>query len=135
MLHWRPQAALQPGIRIDHGITEGSVVSPYYDAMVVLIAHGRDRDDAIRRLRAALAATPPLLGLRNNARFLRDLLDHPVFRRGETTTALLDEARAAATRCCAAPEPSEEDWCPPRRFRAARVRRGGPTAWRPTASR
>jgi geranyl-CoA carboxylase alpha subunit len=38
---------------IDHGIREGGEVSPYYDAMVAkFIAHGRDRDDAIRRLAA-----------------------------------------------------------------------------------
>lgn len=111
VLHWRPEAASLPGLRIDHGIVEGSVVSPFYDAMVAkLIAHGRDRDDAIRRLRAALAATP-LLGLKNNARFLRDLLDHPTFRRGETTTAWLDAAQAAADALYAAPQPAEEDWC------------------------
>ena len=114
------------GLRIDHGITEGSVVSPHYDAMVAkMIAHGRDRDDAIRRLRAALAATP-LLGLRNNARFLRDLLRSPDLSPRETTTARLDEA-GTRRRASAAPEPGEEDWCPRRgRFRAAR---GAP--WRP----
>jgi len=50
VLHWRPELVLQPGIRIDHGLAEGSVIGPYYDAMVAkLIAHGRDRGDAIRR--------------------------------------------------------------------------------------
>ena len=44
VLHWRPEAALQPGIRIDHGLAEGGAVSPFYDPMVAkLIAHGRDR--------------------------------------------------------------------------------------------
>jgi geranyl-CoA carboxylase alpha subunit len=67
-----------PGVRIDAGIAEGGEVTPYYDPMVAkVIAHGRDRDDAIRRLRAALEDAP-LLGLRNNGRFLRDLLDHCV---------------------------------------------------------
>ncbi len=111
VLHWRPEAALQPGIRVDHGLAEGGTVSPFYDAMVAkLIAHGRDREDAIRRLRAALAAAP-LLGLKNNARFLRDLLEHPTFRRGETTTAWLDEAQRAGAALYATPEPAEEDWC------------------------
>lgn len=47
-----------PVVRIDHGLTEGGVIGPYYDAMVAkLIAHGRDRADAIRqRLRAAQVA-------------------------------------------------------------------------------
>ena len=110
VLHWQPEAALQPGIRIDHGLAEGGAVSPFYDAMVAkLIAHGRDRDDAIRRLRAALVATP-LLGLKNNARFLRDLLDHPTFRRGETTTGWLDEALARGDPLYAQPVPDDEDW-------------------------
>ena len=41
--------------------------------------HGRDRADAIRRLMATLDDAP-LLGLKHNARFLRDLVDHPRFR-------------------------------------------------------
>jgi len=111
VLHWRPEAVLQPGVRIDHGIAEGGTLSPFYDAMVAkLIAHGRDRDDAIRRLRAALAATP-LLGLKNNARYLRDLLDHPTFRCGKTTTAWLDAAQAQGDALYAPPAPGDEDWC------------------------
>jgi acetyl/propionyl-CoA carboxylase alpha subunit len=52
---WRPRPG--PGcvwrVRIDAGIREGGEVTPYYDPMVAkLIAHGRDRDDAIRRLMA-----------------------------------------------------------------------------------
>ncbi len=111
VLHWRPETALQPGIRIDHGLAEGGSVSPFYDAMVAkLIAHGRDRGDAIRRLRAALKASP-LLGLANNGRFLLDLLDHPNFRQGETTTQWLDEAQQAGHALYARPQPDDEDWC------------------------
>jgi geranyl-CoA carboxylase alpha subunit len=109
--HWRPETALQPGIRIDHGLAEGSVVSPFYDAMVAkLIAHGRDRADAIRRLRAALSAAP-LLGLRHNARFLRDLLGHTAFRRGEMTTQLLDDWQQGGAPLMQRPVASDEDWC------------------------
>ncbi len=93
--HWRPAAALRDGVRIDHGLAEGGSVSPHYDAMVAkLIAHGRDRDDAIRRLRAALADAP-LLGLAHNARFLHGLLDHADFRAARLHTGLLDEWAAA----------------------------------------
>jgi geranyl-CoA carboxylase alpha subunit len=98
VLWWQPANAMhpqvpQPGVghsvRVDDGIVQGGVVSPYYDPMVAkIIVHGRDRDDAIRRLRAALANTP-LLGLKNNGRFLSDLLDHPAFRKAEMTTATL----------------------------------------------
>ena len=44
-----------------------------------VIAHGHDRNDAIRRLMAALEDAP-LLGLATNGRFLRDLVDHESFR-------------------------------------------------------
>jgi geranyl-CoA carboxylase alpha subunit len=88
---WRPERAKFDGVRIDDGIREGGAVTPFYDAMVAkLIVHGRDRDDAIRRLIATLDDAP-LIGLRNNARFLRDLIDHPTFRAGEMTTTLIDK--------------------------------------------
>ncbi len=97
---WQPERALVDGVRaggdaygvrVDDGIRQGSVVSPFYDPMVAkIIVHGRDRNDAIRRLRAALANTP-LLGLKNNGRFLSDLLDHPAFRKAEMTTTLIDQ--------------------------------------------
>jgi geranyl-CoA carboxylase alpha subunit len=88
------------GIRIDDGIREGAVVSPFYDPMVAkIIVHGRDRNDAIRRLRAALAQAP-LLGLKNNGRFLSDLLDHPAFRNAEMTTTLIDQWQEAVEPCC-----------------------------------
>ena len=91
VLWWQPAKALRAGVRIDDGIRQGSVISPYYDPMVAkIIVHGRDRDDAIRRLRAALA-NAPLLGLRNNGRFLSDLVDHPAFRKAEMTTTLIDQ--------------------------------------------
>ncbi|MBI5256131.1 MAG: ATP-grasp domain-containing protein [Burkholderiales bacterium] len=120
VLHWRPQDALagralgaahRGQVRIDAGIAEGDTVSPYYDPMVAkLIAHGRDRADAIRRLRAALADAP-LLGLRNNGRFLRDLLDHPAFRASELHTGTLDRWAAEGEPLLQAPQPTPIDWC------------------------
>jgi len=104
VLWWQPQRALTApgpqgsgpryGVRMDDGIAQGGVVSPFYDPMVAkVIAYGRDRDDAIRRLRAALADAP-LLGLKNNGRFLSDLVDHPAFRKAEMTTTLIDQWQA-----------------------------------------
>src|SRR5688500_18440198 len=100
--HWQPDAAralgvpglhagARHGVRVDDGITEGTTVGPHYDAMVAkLIAHGRDRADAVRRLVAALDASP-LLGVRNNARFLRDLLLSEAFTNAQLTTSMLDD--------------------------------------------
>ncbi len=108
---WRPQQALLEGVRIDHGIEEGSEVSPFYDPMVAkFIAYGRDRDDAIRRLRAALA-NAPLLGLRNNARFLSDLLNHPAFRTASMTTTLIDQWQERFDPLLQRPLPDDASWC------------------------
>ncbi|MCR5076273.1 MAG: acetyl-CoA carboxylase biotin carboxylase subunit [Ruminococcus sp.] len=45
-----------PGIRIDGAVYQGYTITPYYDSMISkLIAHGSDRDDAIRKMRWALS--------------------------------------------------------------------------------
>ncbi len=87
--------------------------SPYYDAMVAkLIAHGRDRDDAIRRLRAALVDAP-LLGLRNNGRFLARPARPPgVPRRDDARRRALDEWVAAGrAACCNGRSRPTTAWC------------------------
>jgi geranyl-CoA carboxylase alpha subunit len=117
VLHWRPQdadtARARPhdaGVRIDHGLAEGSEVTPHYDAMVAkFIAHGRDRGDAIRRLRRALADAP-LLGLATNAGFLRDLLAHPDFAAGDMTTARLDAWAASGDAILQPVTPPDDLW-------------------------
>ena len=119
VLWWKPEAAVHggvesgriaSGVRIDHGIREGAVVSPFYDPMVAkIIVHGRDRDDAIRRLRAALAQAP-LLGLKNNGRFLSELVDHPAFRKAEMTTTLIDQWLEAGEPLLQAPVAGDDAW-------------------------
>ncbi len=104
---WRPDNS---DLRIDHGIAEGSEVTPYYDAMVAkFIAHGSDREDAIRRLTRALEDVP-LLGLQNNGRFLRDLLKHPQFSAAELSTTRLDEWAAQGEPLLLRPTPPEAAW-------------------------
>jgi len=119
VLWWKPEVAVQggvesgriaSGVRIDHGIREGAVVSPFYDPMVAkIIVHGRDRTDAIRRLRAALAQAP-LLGLKNNGRFLSDLVDHPAFRKAEMTTTLIDQWLDAGEALLTTPVADDDAW-------------------------
>jgi geranyl-CoA carboxylase alpha subunit len=107
---WRPARALHDGVRIDDGIREGGEVTPFYDPMVAkLIVHGRDRDDAIRRLIATLDDAP-LLGLKNNGRFLRDLVDHADFRAGAMTTALIDQWLDRQETILQRPEAPQEAW-------------------------
>ena len=110
VLHFRPEDALRPGVRIDAGIAQGGAVTPFYDPLLAkVIAHGRDRADAIRRLMATLEDVP-LLGLATNGRFLRDLLDHQRFRAAQMHTALLDEWSVDGETILQPPQPTEADW-------------------------
>jgi len=69
----------------------GSDVPMYYDPILAkLIAWGEDREQCRRRLRDALAETV-VLGVANNAAFLRRVLDHPRFVDGATHTQVLEQ--------------------------------------------
>jgi acetyl/propionyl-CoA carboxylase alpha subunit len=84
-----------PGVRVDAGIESGDQVSLHYDPMMAkIIAYGQDRMDAIRKLDTALRNTA-ILGITTNVRFLRDVLAHPVFLRGEVTTDFVEREFAA----------------------------------------
>jgi 3-methylcrotonyl-CoA carboxylase alpha subunit len=93
------------GIRVDRGIRIGDTVSERYDPLLAkLIAHGRNRQHALARLRAALQATR-VLGVRTNLRFLRWLLDQPFVTDGEVRTDTLAQVQLPEP-----PEPSEAAW-------------------------
>ncbi|MBN8958886.1 MAG: acetyl-CoA carboxylase biotin carboxylase subunit, partial [Rhizobiales bacterium] len=71
------QVPSTPGVRVDSGVKTGSEISSFYDPLLAkIITHGADRNEALRRLRHALADTV-VLGLRTNREFLIDLLDDP----------------------------------------------------------
>ena len=78
-------------VRVDAGVEEGDEIGLAYDPLIAkLIAHGRDRDDALDLLAAALEETV-VEGVTTNLPFLRWLVSHPVVRAGEATTAFLTE--------------------------------------------
>ncbi|HET8593221.1 MAG TPA: biotin/lipoyl-containing protein, partial [Solirubrobacterales bacterium] len=81
-----------PGIRIDAGFAEGDSIPARFDSMIAkLIAWGRDRDEALARLRRALAETTIVVeGGTTNVGFLVDLLARPELRAGEIDTGWLD---------------------------------------------
>ena len=80
---------LPTAVRVDAGVEEGDEVGTRYDPLIAkLIAHGETRDEAIAKLRAALAETD-VGGLVTNLPFLRWLVAHPSFRAGDTTTDFL----------------------------------------------
>ncbi|MFD5465836.1 biotin carboxylase N-terminal domain-containing protein [Kitasatospora sp. NPDC127059] len=79
------------GIRVDSGVTPGTVVTSAYDPMLAkVIAYGPDRPTALRRLRAALADTR-ILGVTTNTGFLRRLLAHPDVVAGRLDTGLVEQ--------------------------------------------
>ncbi|WP_194943120.1 biotin carboxylase N-terminal domain-containing protein [Limnohabitans sp. 2KL-27] len=86
------QAFVAPeGLRFDHALHTGAVVTPHYDAMLgKLIAHAPTRLEAIDRLGAGLNQTA-VLGLPTNRAFLAACLQHPVFRAGEALIPFLAE--------------------------------------------
>jgi geranyl-CoA carboxylase alpha subunit len=84
---WRPAAG--PGVRIDHGMKDGLLISPFYDPMIAkVIAHGATREEARTRLVRALHETV-VLGPTTNRHFLIRLLEHSEFAAGKATTAFL----------------------------------------------
>ena len=80
-----------PGVRVDSNLYPGQEITLFYDPMIgKVIAHGRDRTDAIARLRRALIEMR-LVGIRTCAPLLLSLLDDPRFIQGDTNTAFLEE--------------------------------------------
>jgi geranyl-CoA carboxylase alpha subunit len=116
VIGWSPERA---GIRVDHGIAAGQEITPYYDSMVAkFVAHGRKREDAVRRLARALEDAP-LLGPANNGRFLRDLIGHPQFAAATMSTSRLDEWAQAGEPLLQRPAPPEAAWRVAAALRAA----------------
>jgi len=80
-----------PGVRVDQGFESGDEVPIHYDSLLAkIIVHAEDRDAAMRRMRAALESSA-VLGIRTNLEYLKSILDHEVFVRGEATTAFVTE--------------------------------------------
>ena len=75
--------------RVETWVESGSEVSPFYDPMLAkIIATGETRDEALRKLRAALDATE-IGGLETNLDYLRQLSRLDVLTRGEMLTRTL----------------------------------------------
>jgi 3-methylcrotonyl-CoA carboxylase alpha subunit len=82
------------GVRVDSGVREGDVISPFYDSMVAkLIVHGDTREQALSRLDTALAQTH-IVGLSTNVQFLRHVVQSRSFAQADLDTALIPREQA-----------------------------------------
>nr|WP_282600238.1 biotin carboxylase N-terminal domain-containing protein [Patulibacter sp. SYSU D01012] len=110
-----------PGVRVDSGIETGTVVTTSFDPMLLkVIAHGRDREQALARLDRALGGLV-VLGVETGAGFLRRLLARDEVRSDALTTTLVEELLAdpQAAPALAAP-PAADREAAARRLVAAR---------------
>ena len=84
-----------PGIRVDTGVGQGDTIPADFDSMIAkVIAHGRNRDEAIARLRRALTDTTVLIeGGATNKSFLLQLLEQPEILDGSADTGWIDRVR------------------------------------------
>ncbi|MDO4328397.1 MAG: acetyl-CoA carboxylase biotin carboxylase subunit [Lachnospiraceae bacterium] len=79
------------GVRIDTHIYPDYQVPPNYDSMLLkLIVHGRDREEAIQKMRSALGELI-IEGIETNVDFQYEILSHPAFQEGRTNTGFIPE--------------------------------------------
>jgi propionyl-CoA carboxylase alpha chain len=79
------------GVRVDTGVQEGGEISMHYDSMIAkLIVHGRDRNEAIAKMREALNGFV-IRGISSNIPFQAALLAHPDFVTGNFNTGFIAE--------------------------------------------
>jgi propionyl-CoA carboxylase alpha chain len=79
------------GVRVDTGVQEGGEIPMYYDSMIAkLIVHGKDRGEAIAKMREALNGFV-IRGISSNIPFQAALLAHPKFVAGDFNTGFIAE--------------------------------------------
>ncbi|MDN5874927.1 MAG: biotin/lipoyl-binding protein, partial [Sinobacteraceae bacterium] len=80
----------EPWVRVDTGVRGGDDISIFYDPMIAkIIVEGRDRGEAIKRLRHTLARTA-VFGLTTNLPLLRGIARHPGFAKGDFDTSFIE---------------------------------------------
>ena len=78
------------GVRVDTATYDGLVISPYYDSLIAkIIVHGRDRKEAIAKMRTALEEMV-IVGVETNLDFQFTILENPTFKAGQADTGFID---------------------------------------------
>jgi len=84
-----------PGVRVDTAAYNGCVIPSYYDSLVAkLIVHGRDRAEAIARMRRALDEFV-IEGIKTTIPFHKKVINDPDFVRGVFNTSFLEKVTPA----------------------------------------
>ncbi len=87
-----------PGVRVDTGAYSDAVIPPYYDSLVAkLITHGRDRSEAVMRMRGALEGFV-VEGIKTTIPLHRRILTDEEFLAGNFDTHFLDRSAALAAK-------------------------------------
>lgn len=90
LVKYRPPQEMD-GVRVDTGVYEGGEIPMFYDSMIAkLIVHGKDRTEAIEKMRSALNDFV-IRGIHSNIPFQAALLQHPRFVSGDFTTGFIAE--------------------------------------------
>ncbi|MGD0958157.1 MAG: acetyl-CoA carboxylase biotin carboxylase subunit, partial [Candidatus Acidiferrales bacterium] len=87
-----------PGIRVDTAAYADAVIPPYYDSLIAkLIAHGRDRAEAIARMHGALDGFV-VEGIKTTIPLHKRILAEPDFIAGKFDTHFLDRLTGTAAK-------------------------------------
>ena len=83
------------GVRVDTGVYEGGEIPMFYDSMIAkLIVHGKDRAEAIAKMREALNGFV-IRGISSNIPFQSALLAHADFQSGNFNTGFIAQHYAS----------------------------------------
>ncbi|MCV0440866.1 MAG: acetyl/propionyl/methylcrotonyl-CoA carboxylase subunit alpha [Hydrogenophaga sp.] len=95
---WQANTVDRLGVRVDTGVQDGGEIPMYYDSMIAkLIVHGKDRNEAIAKMREALNGFV-IRGVQSNIPFQAALLAHPRFVAGDFNTGFIAEHYAQGFR-------------------------------------
>lgn len=81
------------GLRVDSAIYQGYEIPPYYDSMLAkVIAHGRDRDEAIAKMKRALYEFV-IEGVDTNIEYQNKILNNKQFEKCQYNTSFLEHVK------------------------------------------
>ena len=105
---WQADIGHKYGVRVDTGVFEGGEIPMFYDSMIAkLIVHGKDRNDAIAKMREALNGFV-IRGINSNIPFQAALLAHPDFVSGHFNTGFIAQHYGGGFRAEDVPHDDED---------------------------